>query len=336
MKAKSIVYIIFLALVALPLLSLAGCSDSQSSVQNSAPTYSGSSTNNLSLTGKSESGTVKPEVNSSDDTVSNIPKGDPTFLIGPDGKAILTSEITRLENTDKTAETLTEDDIGADIYCEGFAYYTEPCGVGYDNCNNPELFDGVRFLGEVPENKNEWKRVNVGDEICGLKVKSATAHFTVCDAVFALPEHHFHDNDDGIELEGTIEVEGFLQVNRHSVHHEISELIWFYPSSIDLPLTPSNSFVDLEKGFETRFEVRNLYNFDNEFLYAGEYNYISLGYLWDTDCDMDGLGVGDIAYARVTLGNIRCLDNHAVARLENVELLSEILAHDYDLTEPAL
>ena len=126
MKPKLTAYIIFLVIVALPLLALAGCSDRQSSFQNSAPTYSGSSTNNSSSTGYSESSTNKPEDNSSDDTASNLPKGEPTFLIGLDGKAILTSEITRLKNTDKTADTLTMDDIGAMAFCDGFVYLKEP------------------------------------------------------------------------------------------------------------------------------------------------------------------------------------------------------------------
>ena len=335
MKDKFNAFKLFLVIATLPLVSLTGCSDNQGSVPNSNQSYSGSSTNSSSSKGNSESSTVKPEDNSSEDTASNIPKGEPTFLIGLDGKAILTSEITRLEKTDKTAETLTEDDLWANVYCNGFAYYKEPCGVGYDSYKNPELFDGYDFLGEEPENKNEWKRINVGDEIYGLKVKSATAHFCVDDGEnYTFPERHFRDNDNGIELEGTIEVEGFLQVNNRSVQYpENNELMWFYPSSINLPLTPSDSFVDKEKGFRTMFAVRSLFNHGSEFLYTGEFDCISLGYYSDADCEMDGIGVGDIAYVRVTLGNIRCVGSGAEASLENVELLSDILAHDKDETE---
>ena len=335
MRSKITACILCISIAALPLLSMTGCSDNQSSVPNSNQTYSGSGTNNSSSTGYSESTTNKSEDNSSDDTASNIPKGEPTFLIGPDGKAILTSEITRIENTDKTAETLTEDDLEADVYCDGFAYYKEPCGVGYDSYKKPELFDGYDFLGEEPENKNEWKRVCVGDEIYGLKVKSATAHFYVNDwDNYTFPARYFYDNENGIELEGTVEVEGFLQVNNRSVQYpENNELMWFYPSVIDLPLTPSSYFVDEENGFKTVFDVRSLFNHGSEFLYVGEFDYISLGCFSEVDCDMDGIGVGDVAYARVTLGNIRCVGNSAEATLEKVELLSDILAHDKDETE---
>ena len=335
MKDKFNAFKLFLVIAALPLVSLTGCSDSQGSVPNSNQSYSGSSTNSSSSKGNSESSTVKPEDNSSEDTASNIPKGEPTFLIGLDGKAILTSEITRLEKTDKTAETLTEDDLWAHVYCDGFAYYKEPCGVGYDSYNNPELFDGYDFLGEVPENKNEWKRVNVGDEICGLKVKSATAKFCVNDwEEYTFPARYFYDNENGIELEGTIEVEGFLQVNNRSVQYpENNELMWFFPTYVNLPLSPSVNFADEENGFETRFDVRGLFNFAGGFRCAGEFDSIHLGYYRDAGCDMDGLGVGDTAYARVTLGNIKCYENGATATLENVELLSDILDHRNDDTE---
>ena len=335
MKDKFNAFKLFLVIAALPLVSLAGCSDKQSSVPNSNQSYSGSGTNSPSSKVNSESGTVESEDNSSDDTASSIPKGEPTFLIGPDGKAILTGEITRLEHTDKTSDTLTIDDTGADIYCDGFAYYKESCGVGYDSYKNPELFDGYDFLGEIPENKNEWKRVNVGDEICGLKVKSATAHFYVNDwEEYTFPARYFYDNENGIELEGTVEAVGFLQVNNRSVQYpDDSELMWFFPTSVNLPLSPSQNFADEEKGFETRFDVRGLFNFAGGFRCAGEFDCIPLGYYRDADCDMDGLGVGDIAYARVTLGNIRCVGSGAEATLENVELLSDILAHDKDDTE---
>lgn len=282
-----------------------------------------------------ESSVRSREINSGESTpsdessVSSVPTDEPTFLIGPDGKAIRKSEITYLINTPKTVETLTEDDIGADVYCEGFAYYKLPCGVGYDSYKNPELFNGSDFLGEVPENTNVWKRVNVGDEICGLKVKSATAHFTVSgNDSSSVPEHHFHYDDIGIELEGTVEAEGFLRIyNPIDDFSAFSEEIWFYPSAIDLPLTPE--FFDMENGFETKWEVRKIHEVDKDLFYAGEYDYIILGRYSDVDCDMDGLNVGEVAYARVTFGNMRCLGSKVLsATPEKVELLSGILAKE--------
>lgn len=333
MKARITVCVISLA-IAVWSLVLGACSKNISAAQGSDQSCSENGTNNSFISVNLESSTERSEGNSSDNNTSSIPNGRPTFLIGPDGKAIYTSEITRLENTDKTAETLTKDDLWADVYCDGFAYYKEPCGIGYDSYKNPELFEGRDFLGDRPENNNQWKRVNVGDEICGLRVKSATAHFYVCDRDnYTFPAYYFRSNDMGIELEGTIEVEGFLQVNYHSDNYfPTSETIWFYPSAVDLPLDPSVEFLDMEKGFETRFEVRSIYNINEELLYAGEFDSITLGRFFDVECDMDGIGVGDVAYARVTLKDIRCIDNRAYATLEKVELLSEILSHNEEPT----
>lgn len=323
---SNLLYKVFVIILSIPLIALffCGCSD-KSGEGSSQATASESDVSTPAVSSEPTSGASSSQVESK-------PAGEPTFLIGPDGKAILTSEITRLENTDKTAETLTEDDLWAYVYCDGFAYYKESCGVGYDSYNSPELFDGYDFLGEVPENKNEWKRVNVGDEICGLKVKSATAKFCVNDwEEYTFPARYFYDNENGIELEGTIEVEGFLQVNIHNVMYPTEdEYMWFYPSAADLPLGPSPYFY-LNRVKE--FDVRGVFNHIGEFYCAGEFDKFFLGYYRDADCDMDGIGVGDVAYARVTLGNIKCVGNSAYATLEKVELLSDILAHDEDVTE---
>ena len=264
----------------------------------------------------------------------NAPAGDPTFLIGLDGKAILTSEITRLENAEKTAETLTENDLGADVYCDGFSYYAEPSAAGYDKYHNPELFDGYKFLGEAPENV-EWKRVNVGDEICGLKVTEASAHFYVNDWDYTVPERYFDSRDSYIRLDGTVVAEGFLQVNNRSVMYpDTDELVWFYPVKFNFPITPSASYRDDDGRYEPPFNVSDLYNQKgNDLLYASAYNYITFGTLGDIGVDPDGLGTGDIAYVRVTIGNLECHSGGISAKLENVERLSDILAHNDDDTE---
>ena len=303
------------------LANLAGCSNQKSTNSTAQPTNA----NNTSQTNNSEINSEISENNSSDST---IPNGEPTFLIGLDGKAILTSEITRLENTNKTAETLTKEDLWAEVYCDGFAYCKEPLNIGYDSYNNPELFDGYDFLGETSENQNEWKRVYVGDEICGLKVRSAVAHFTVNDwDNYTFPERYFDPRNVEIELDGTVEAEGLLQVNNCSVQYpETNELVWFYPTSIDLPITPANYLIDKEKGYKTSFDRHGVYNTDG-FTLTGEFDNINLGYLGDINCDTDGIRTGDIAYARVTLGNIKCVNGSIEASLENVKLLSDILAH---------
>lgn len=314
------------------LMSLTACGSTEN--PESKPE---NSTSESSDTANSESTSTESESNSSAENVSNEPEtqsGEPTFLIGLDGKPVLTSEITRLEDTDKTAETLTKDDLGAKVHCEGFAYYKEPLNVGYNNYKNPELFDGSNFIGDIPENKNEWKRVYVGDEICGLKVKSASVNFYVNDweDTYKFPERYLCANENCIDFEGTIEVEGFLEVNANSAQYpDANGLMWFYPISINLPIVPTSLDLDDEKGFIRRMGITGTYNHDLDFLTFGEFDEIHLGNINDAQCDMKGIGTGDIAYARVTLKDIG-VSGSVIAKLENVELLSDILAHVEDDT----
>ena len=262
-----------------------------------------------------------------DDDNPNVPSGEPTFLVGPDGKPIYTGEITRLENTDKTAETLTEEDYDAMIYCDGFAYFIEPCGIGYDNYKNPELFDGTVFIGEVPENKNEWKRAYVGDEIFGLKVRSAYSEFYIHNPDIP-PYTGVHLSNSVFEFEGTLEVEGFLCIDKKYNDLDVNELMFLFAPTADIPLAPIYPYASDEEMYAARFEEHLVYDPGNKYLCVGEYYPIQLGRFADVSCDLDGIGLGDIAYVRVTLNNISIIENIICATLDKVELLSDILAHD--------
>lgn len=312
------------------LVNLTACNNSEDPVNSNNQTSSDNSSQTAT------SGETSTEETSTDET-SIIPTGEPTFLIGLDGKAILTGEIMRLENTDKTAETLTEDDLWAEVYCDGFAYCKLPMNVGYDSYKNPELFDEFNFQGEIPENKNDWIRVYPGDEICGLKVKSAVTGFKVNDYKnYKFPEKHFKPSNNIIEFEGTVEAEGFFQVTPDYVMYpDTGECVYFYPTVIGLPLLPSDTYIDREKdGYITELDTRVV--FDHfEFGILSEFDTVTFGEskFADIGCDTDGIGVGDVAYARVTLKDIRCVGSSIEATLEKVTRLSDILVHDVDQTE---
>lgn len=329
------------------LAALTACGNTENSSSTSLPTADQSKTSApessdsaSTPSSDSESAPQSSEENSPADSAPSEPAGEPTFLIGLDGKAILTSEITTLENTDKTAETLTEDDLWAEAYCEGFTYVKEPTGVAFNSYKNPELFDGYYYLGDDVENTNEWKRVYVGDEICGLKIKSAYTHFEVPDVsdwsedeMLPLSERYISmQNAGGCELEGTIELEGFLQVfPNNAMYPETSELVEFMPCESKLPITPS--WQGPEYRYTTSVKEQGLFDHFGDPSIFGEFDSIGFGALSKMTCDMDGIGHGDIAYARVTLGNIKCMRGAIYATLENVERLSDILIHDEDETE---
>lgn len=320
---------IFSLFVAVSSLTLGGCSNNESSYQNSVSDYSAVGLDNISKT-KNPINSQNSEV-SQDAPSESIIAGEPTFLIGLDGKAILTSEITRIENTDKTAETITKDDLWAEIYCDGFAYCKEPSGVEYDNYNNPELFDGYVFRGETYDNRNNWKRVDVGDEICGLTVKSAIAHFDVNDwDDYTFPERYFVNHVNGVEFEGTITIEGFLHVLPNNAFYTIdSQLVEFLPCENKLPVVPSAN-PDEKMGYITPLEQYALYG-NADFQVYNEIGCIILDYYSNITCNMDGIGKGDVAYVRATLDNIIISGNSGSATLVNVECISDILGHEEDI-----
>lgn len=109
---SNLLYKVFAIIFSIPLIVLifGGCS--KKTGEDSSQTASTSSSSEIS--------SVISEASSAPE--ESAPTGEPTFLIGLDGRAILTSEITKLEATDKTAETLTEDDLYAEAYCDGFTY----------------------------------------------------------------------------------------------------------------------------------------------------------------------------------------------------------------------
>lgn len=316
---------IFAIILLIPLIALifGGCA-AKSSEESSQTDSSGTTASapEVSSTPTSETPSAPEE---------SAPTGEPTFLIGLDGKAILTSEITRLENTDKTSETLTEDDLNADIFCDGFTYVKEPTGVCYNSYKNPELFEDYAFIGEAPVNKNEWKRVNVGDEICGLKVKAAQTHFMTNDWGYKFPARYYNTQYNFCELEGTAVLVGFLQVTAEAkLYPGTGGQLEFNPCESKLPVMPSYSLNDVKVGFDVDICDRCVFNHTDISIF-GEPDCFNLGKFDETDCDLDGLGKGDVAYARVTLDNIKLFcGGGGTATVQKVELLSDILAHDDD------
>ncbi len=344
MKSRIAVCVLSLSIAILS-LTLGGCSNDQYASQSSIKPYSENSANESAQMEYSESNpensSDKSQDNSPNSSAPSAPSGEPTFLIGLDGKPILTSEITRLENTDKTAETLTKDDIGALALCDGFVYLKEPSGTAYNSYTNPELFDipGFEFLGELPENKNEWKRVYVGDEICGLKLKKASSMFYVNDyESYLFPERFYspynpETNENPVcEFEGTITIDGFLYICPNSVQYpESNEFMTFTPAEDKLPVMAGFN-ADKDVGYKTEFMYCTPFN-SFDWACVNENSDIRLGYLKNVTCDMGKLGSGDLAYVRATFGNLVCSANSYNATLENVELLSDVLKHDKDETD---
>ncbi|MBD5112239.1 MAG: hypothetical protein HDT42_06875 [Ruminococcaceae bacterium] len=315
MKASDTINILGLAVILG--LSLLGCSDKNTEISdNSQSTAENSPAESTQ--------TESTEENSPAESTPTEPEGEPTFLIGLDGKPIYTSEISRLEDTDKTAETLTKDDLWARIYCDGFVYLKEPTCHIYNSYHNPEMFDEYEFKGEIPEKQGEWKRYYVGDEICGLKIKKAASFFYINDYENYTFRERYYESYDGYSelysLEGTVTLEGFLEVNSRSLYEPDGGLMMFYPTENKLPVFPKNP--DWETGYSSSYIVETIFNTD--YRYISELGSYNLGNIKDTVCDMNGVGIGDLAFVRATLsidGTAYTLDGFEL--IENVDHIED-------------
>ncbi len=296
----------------------------------------------------------EPSDNSAADSTPSapaVPSGDPTIFIGPDGNPIYDSEITKLisykDDFNKKAAEITADDEYVTILCEGFQYFKEPGGVTYNSLDNPEKFDGLEFKGEMPENKNPWKRVNVGDEICGLKLKYAVSQFVMenkeandfekrgtyynCEQPAA---YQFAKEKDKelVEFEGSITLTGLLSSDAPNYYHPDGGYMSFIPVEDKLPvmcydkfITEPNTYRSVSHGTgglgsiceniisirikEPQGEIKNQQKIE----FADE-----------------ELGIGDTVLARVTLSNITYGYGYYVADFSDVEILSDVLAHEGD------
>ena len=260
------------------------------------------------------------------ETVESEPqKGEPTVFVAPDGMQIYSSEITAIDGTSKTAAELTATDYGTSVLCEGFQFFTSPSGISYNNYQNTEMFDDILYMGEISENKNGCERLNVGDELCGLKLVNAVSEFKI-DSYADTPEPYFYDgylfgsNSKRYvaEFEGSIEIKGFLGVTAPNDYEPDGGSLHFTPTESKLPILG-----DKPEFYEHTNFVGSEYS-----VYSDMHD-IYCGFIQELQCDTVGLDSGDMAFVCLTLSNIKYKSSTSItAEIENIELLSDILYCD--------
>lgn len=137
---------------------------------------------------------------------SELPEG--VVLHGLAGDEILPEDISEVSYNNPE-----NPDAWGSVDCEGFCYLSEPTGYCYNSIDNPDLVD--LSTGEINGgimSAREIKRYYVGDEICGLKVKSAD---------FSL-WNMYGDNEHGTDgcrvrndviFEGSVDLTGYLWID---------------------------------------------------------------------------------------------------------------------------
>ncbi len=319
---------IFSVMTAVLSLSIGGCSgdnsESTADITQSNIEQPINSTDSSSAAESSESSSESSDENSSAETEPADPRGEPTILVGLDGETIYTSEITKvldIHGDFTTVDQITADNDGVRVFCDGFQYFKEPEGTAYDNYNNPELFDGMEFVGEIPVNNNKYRRVNVGDKICGLTLVEATTQFLIDPSGYE-ENHSYYYPDVGdygvfMRFEGMVTIEGFMSSSARNSYEPDGGALRFTPIENKLPIL--GSWFGLDVGFF----VTSAYN-TNELLCFTEMGEISPD---KPTCDLGNLGIGDIMYVRATFSDIRYIGDLCAAKLENMEILSDVLVH---------
>ncbi len=349
MKSRIAVSILSFSVAVLS-LALGGCTGGN--INNESNLSSGVS-QPTEDSGSSSGGSVpvdEPSDNSAADSTPSapaVPSGDPTIFIGPDGNPIYDSEITKLisykDDFNKKAAEITAEDEYVTILCEGFQYFKEPGGVTYNSFDDPEMFDGLEFKGEMPENKNPWKRVNVGDEICGLKLKYAVSQFKIGDKADNDFEklgtyynctspafYQFTEHNRLVEFEGSITLTGLLSSDTPNYYHPDGGHMTFTPVEDKLPvmcydefITEPNTYKSVSNGVGGSI-CENIISINNKEP-QGEIKIQQKIEFADEE-----LGIGDTVLARVTLSNISYAHGYYFADFSDVEILSDVLAHEGD------
>ncbi|MBD5128389.1 MAG: hypothetical protein HDT43_00465 [Ruminococcaceae bacterium] len=333
---------VFSVMIAVCSLSIGGCSG------NNAETGKDITASNIKqpIYNSDSSSTLENDL--SVNSAPTVPSGQPTVFIGADGEPVYDTDVMKItnyyvENFSKTAAEITNEDEGTEIICEGFQYFKEPVNTVYNSYDNPEMFDGYEFNGEMPVNNNPWKRVNVGDEICGLKLKYAVSLFyigygddndfeergTYCQ--FKDPHaYEYAENSALVEFEGTLTLTGFLSSSPRSYYFPDGGYMDFCPIENKLPVMCYDEFL-------TEPNTCSVMGNSGAACAVGE-SYIIININKESNVKnqqniefVDGMpGIGDTVLARVTLSNITYGYGYYSADFSNVEILSGVLAHEDD------
>lgn len=303
-------------------LSLGGCSKGRE--ETSEPPSEGSRIEETESPSKPEE--------SSDNAASAL-ESVPTIFVGADDKPVYDNEVTKVLGSDKKPADLTASDENVYVFCDGFQYLKEPAGVSFNNLDNPELFEEWEFKGETPENKNQWRRVNVGEEICGLKLKKAQVVFNARKSDGEMNQTYLScvgyiardDTSENLgfdfELEGEITIKGLLDISARNQYEPDGGALHFTPVEDKLPLMPDPYY----KSHST-YEERGTWQW-HDFRYWGETAQMQLTN--PDDVYLGGLGNGDAALVEVTIKDPNYHGGYS-AQLVDIEVLSDVLYHTKD------
>lgn len=118
-------------------------------------------------------------------------------------------------------------------------YLKEPTGKNYNRYESPEKFESefsYLYIGEELVNENPVKRVNVGDEICGMTVTGTGTSFYNNGNNASVP---FRNDSTVVTFKGEVTLAGYLSVEDMTPDYPGTEgmaTFWLDEQSAPLPI----------------------------------------------------------------------------------------------------
>lgn len=308
----------------------AGCSNDI--ITNESSAFEQSSLSDLP-SGNFENNSTEISQSEPGNSVPEIPKGKPTFLICPDGTPVYTSEISEIyagSEFDGNLETLTLEQAERraekcegefNVKCEGFTYGFIP-ERALNHIDNPELFkdsgDGVifGFIGDEDKISTDYMRIKVGDKFGTLTVKSAYMIFSDNRWLKEISETPGAYISSGtIAFDGEVELMGYVDVWDNPDYPGSTGIMVFYPdgdSSVKIPAISYEYSEDFGKGHQRA---------ENASGYFGDW-VCDLGNMYEVGCDTSGLHPGDnFVKVKITADNVTSGQYGVRLELKSLEVL---------------
>lgn len=302
---------------------LCGCSGNGNSSQSGSSTASDvtvvSSVDSSTAASSSPAASSSSAESTSSGEVSVPQNDDATFLAGLAGDTILKSEITTVftnDGSDCAPADLTEDVFSA-VLCSGFTYVAEPSKVSRNTIDHADVYDSgeMRFTDMSESVVKNYVRLNVGDTICGMTLKSADVNFAR-----GSEEETFNMKDGSVKkgselglkeiyfTAGTAEFEGELKMTGYICQIADDDLygvgvgdIIFVPCDGEANFPVMSYRLSGDDGF---YHTSQLYSLPG-LTWQNEFGYMCLGNVNDTEADVSGLPEdGSFVKARVTANGL--------------------------------
>lgn len=303
---KKSLTLLLAGILSLSALSLCGCNNSENSENSDSSSDTESSSSESSASSENSSESAESSDNSTDSENSHadlvVKQEEVKNIIGLAGDIVEKDDISsfKLDYEDADVSEFTMDKFlnsSAQITCNGFAYVLEPSGLCYTDRDNSDIYNAeeMTFTGVPDEKLNDFKRIKVGDSICGLTVKSAESCFnnmanayftspngetmTMSEVARYCPEIFFQYCE--AEFEGDMELEGYLAIAGEDDYGIAAGDILFVPSGkCGLPVMNI-----------TRVSFDGIYSektvgYSYGLVWQNEYPVIDLGNISDTSVDL--------------------------------------------------